>query len=241
MGETKVRRKGQSTPNPLASDAPEADPRLDDRVFSIVRTLQQEIVFGRLKPRERLLEEEMSVRFSVGRHVIRAALDELDRSGLVVRRPNRGATVRDYSASEIRQMYEVRCILHREAAMRIKLPGSPELVSTLRSINEAYRGAVEKDDLFEASQLNDRFHKVLNGACSNTFLVELIEQYWLKTASTHSRAYATRNMGRIAETIDEHDAMITAVESGSNEELAEITIEHMGPALDILNSNIYGI
>ena len=182
----------------------------------------------------------MSSRFSVGRHVVRAALDELDRAGLILRRPNRGATVRDYTAAEIRQMYDVRRILHREAAMRTKLPGSPELVSRLRGINDEYRNAVAKEDLFKATQLNDRFHQALNAACDNTFLVELIEQYWLKTASVHSRSYATRNMARIFETIGEHDAMVRAVEAGTNEELAALAIEHMGPGLDLFISSVYG-
>lgn len=203
----------------------------DDKVMSIVRSVQQEIVFGRLKPRERLVEEEMSARFAVGRHVIRAVLEELDRAGLVVRRPNRGATVRDYTPAEIDQMYDVRRILHREAAMRIVLPGSAELVSTLQRINDAYRGRCRDGDLYEAAKLNDQFHQMLNGACNNVFLADLIQQFWLKTASIHSRCYAVGNMTRIRETIEEHDAMIRVIASGTNEQLATLSIEHMKPAL----------
>ena len=59
--------------------------RSEDKVQGVVRTLQHDIIFGRLKPRERLVEEELGARFDVGRHVVRAAIEELDRLGLVRR------------------------------------------------------------------------------------------------------------------------------------------------------------
>lgn len=216
---------------------PEPTAVADDKVLSIIRTLQHDIVFGRLKPRERLVEEEMSVRFAVGRHVIRAVLEELDRAGLVVRRPNRGATVRDYTAAEIEQLYDVRRVLHREAAMRIRLPGSRELVSTLKRINDEYRRCCRAGELYEAAGLNEQFHQTLNAACGNVFLADMIQQFWLRTASIHSRSYAVRNMARIYETIEEHDAMVKTIASGTNEQLATLSIEHMKPALVTFKTN----
>ncbi len=211
--------------------APDLPPLPDDKVLSVIRSLQHDIVFGRLKPRERLVEEEMSARFEVGRHVIRAVLEELDRAGLVVRRPNRGAVVRDYTADEMNKLYDVRRLLHREAAMVMELPGAPTLVAELRGINDAYRRSCKNGDLYDAAGLNEQFHQVMNAACGNVFLAEMIQQFWLKTASVHSRCYATGNMTRILETIGEHDAMVRAIASGTNEELATLCIEHMRPAL----------
>ena len=220
-------------PQPVPEPSAPATSLADDKVLAIIRSVQQDIVFGRLKPRERLVEEEMSARFSVGRHVVRAVLEDLDRAGLVVRRPNRGATVRDYTSEEIDQMYDVRRMLHRDAAMRIKIPGSPELVLALRRVNDAYRSACRSGDLYEAAGLNDRFHQMLNAACGNVFLAELIQEFWLKTASIHSRCYAVGNMRRIHETIEEHDAMVEALASGTNEQLATLSIDHMKPALAV--------
>ena len=50
-------------------------------------------------PRERLIEDESSARFGASRHEIRSAFVELERIGLVTRRPNRGAVVRDFSSN----------------------------------------------------------------------------------------------------------------------------------------------
>lgn len=223
----------QSAQQPTADAAPPPD----DKVLPVIRSLQQDIVFGRLKPRERLVEEEMSARFAVGRHVIRAVLEELDRAGLVVRRPNRGAVVRDYTAAEMDQLYDVRRLLHREAAMRMELPGSPALVAKLRGINDEYRRSCDAGDLYQAAGLNDQFHQTMNAACGNAFLAEMIQSFWLKTASVHSRCYATGNMQRIIETIDEHDGMVEAIASGTNERLATLCVEHMKPALATFKVN----
>ncbi|MDB5875403.1 MAG: bacterial regulatory s, gntR family protein [Ramlibacter sp.] len=224
---------------PARQPASDSTRPTDATVLSILQSLQQDIVFGRLKPRERLVEEDMSARFKVGRHVIRAVLEELDRAGLVVRRPNRGAVVRDYTPAEMDQLYDVRRLLHREAAMRMELPGSPALVAELRGINDDYRRSCNDGDLYRAAGLNEQFHQTMNAACGNVFLAEMIQQFWLKTASVHSRSYATGNMQRILETIDEHDKMVEVIASGTNERLATLYIEHMRPALATYKVNHY--
>ncbi|MCP3055496.1 GntR family transcriptional regulator, partial [Aurantimonas sp. LRZ36] len=66
--------------------------------MEIAAALEEEIVFGRLHPRERLIEEELASRFEAKRHIVRQALVELERLGLVERVRNRGAVVRLYSA-----------------------------------------------------------------------------------------------------------------------------------------------
>ena len=56
----------------------------------IVDKLETDIVFGRLHPRERLIEDDLMARFGAKRHLVRQALVELERMGLVRRTRNRG-------------------------------------------------------------------------------------------------------------------------------------------------------
>jgi DNA-binding GntR family transcriptional regulator len=204
----------------------------DDKVLTVVQALQHDIVFGRLKPRERLVEEELSARFAAGRHVIRAVLEELDRQGLVVRRPNRGAVVRDYSMPEIEQLYDMRAILQREAALRIPLPGSVKLVTELKAINAEYKRLCRTGDLYQAAFANERFHKVMFAECGNPHLADLIQQFWLKTAAIHSRCYGIGKSNLAARAIEEHKAMIDAIAGGDRQGLAGLCVSHMNPALE---------
>ena len=61
-----------------------------------VHRLEEEIALGLLRPRQRLVEDDLLARFNVKRHVVRQVLAELELMGMVTRRPNRGATVRDF-------------------------------------------------------------------------------------------------------------------------------------------------
>ena len=60
----------------------------------VVRALEEDIIFGRLRAGRRLVEDTLMARFRATRHFIRQALVELERLGIVVREQNKGATVR---------------------------------------------------------------------------------------------------------------------------------------------------
>ena len=65
-------------------------------------------------------------RYGASRHFVRQALFQLERQGIVLREKNIGATVRFYSSEEVRQIYEVREMLTRQAALMIALPAPAE-------------------------------------------------------------------------------------------------------------------
>ena len=202
----------------------------DDKTSTVVASLRHEIAFGRLKPRERLVEEEISERFSVGRHVVRSALEELDRLGFVRRRPNRGAVVSDYSTGEVDELYEMRTLLQREAAVRILLPSPLDLVEQLTEINARYLQYSEAGELDLASAANDLFHQTVFGACNNRYLAESIQEYWIKTAAIHSYAIASPVLSKKSR--DEHSGIIDAMARGDRPLLVRLCIEHMLPALE---------
>ena len=74
---------------------------------AVYRELQRQIIAGQLRPRERLVEDEIIERTGATRHAVRRAFDELERVGLVLRQPNKGVQVRDYSITEVEELYEI--------------------------------------------------------------------------------------------------------------------------------------
>jgi len=61
--------------------------------IEVAKRLQTEIISGRIKPGEKLLEQELSNMMKTSRGPVRDALIILEHEGLVVREYNRGATV----------------------------------------------------------------------------------------------------------------------------------------------------
>ena len=77
---------------------------MPEDLLKVIERLEEDIVFGRRRPRERLGEEDLVTQFGAKKHVIRQALAEVERMGLVERKRNKGAIVRDYTPEEVRQL-----------------------------------------------------------------------------------------------------------------------------------------
>jgi DNA-binding GntR family transcriptional regulator len=104
----------------------------------IAATLEEDIALGLLASHQRLVEEDLAERFTAKRHMVREALVELDTMGIVVRYPNRGAAVKEYSAAEVEQLYLVRALVESCAAKFIPLPAPAAVIHELIAVNASY-------------------------------------------------------------------------------------------------------
>jgi len=201
-----------------------------DRVRSAAAMLEEEIVLGWLLPRERLVEEDLAERLGVKRHVVREALAELERVGLVERIPNRGAVVRLLDPAEVRQIYSVREALETLAAEQIPLPVAPEVLAPLRALQQLHAEAVAVGDARGAFRANMRFHETLFRACGNPHLVELIQGLAQKVHGARSITAASPEHLALAR--DEHAAMVEALAAGDRPRLVALCRQHLGPSRD---------
>ena len=134
----------------------------------MIRRLEEDIIFGRFAPGSRLVEDTLMSRYDASRHFVRQALFQLERQGIVLREKNIGATVRFYSAEEVRQIYEVREMLTRQAALMIPLPAPPALIEQLSELQRQYCQG-RRADLRGIHEANDAFHVALFSACGNPY------------------------------------------------------------------------
>ena len=78
---------------------------LRDVVF---QTLRQAILYGELKPGERLMEIKLANRLGVSRTPVREAIRMLELEGLVVMEPRKGAHVAKITEKDLNDVLEVR-------------------------------------------------------------------------------------------------------------------------------------
>jgi DNA-binding GntR family transcriptional regulator len=191
----------------------------------IVSQLEEDIVLGELLPRERLVEDALLARFDTKRHVIRQALMELDRMGLIERVPNRGAQVRAYSALEVEQLYELRELLETQAALQIRFPVDPAALAELEAIQAGHDRSVRDVDYVGIFRSNLAFHKLLFSLCANPFLAEAIDS---ASQRAHSIRFAALKDAQARETArNEHHAMIDALKQGDGALLARLCRAHL--------------
>jgi DNA-binding GntR family transcriptional regulator len=213
----------------LTSERSEAPAEGREPVLAeIVRALEFDILYGRLKPRERLVEDAVMGRFGAKRHVVRQAFAELERMGIVVRTPHRGASVRDFPTKEVDEIYQMRELLQRSAAELIPLPADPALLAELEAVQARHDRAVDAADLREVDEINDRFHRVLFAACGNAHLARAIGYYAQLTRGV--RLMHITAPGSLARVRDEHWAMIRALRAGDRAELVRLVVEHIQPS-----------
>src|SRR3979490_2787218 len=161
--------------SPQASSPEATTLTREEEQAEVIRRLEEDIIFGRFAPGSRLVEDTLMSRYSASRHFVRQALFQLERQGIVLREKNIGATVRFYSSEEVRQIYQVREMLTRQAALMIALPAPTELIEQLVELQRQYCARADAQDLRGIHEANDAFHVALFSACSNPYLVRSLQ------------------------------------------------------------------
>lgn len=209
----------------LPARVPDAPANHRTELDAVVQSLEFDILFGVLRPRERLIEDQLIERFGAKRHVVRQALSELERMGIVVRYPNRGASVRDFTVEEVEEIAEVRETLHRRAVQRMQMPGDVRLLKSLKRIQHRHDSAVTSRDPRAIDAANEAFHETLFEACGNRMLASAIRHYSYLSRAT--RLYPLLDAEMLELLRLEHWAMIDALAAGDRRQLLKLVVEHI--------------
>jgi len=197
----------------------------EEEQAEVIRRLEEDVIFGRFAPGSRLIEDTLMSRYGASRHFVRQALFQLERQGIVLREKNVGATVRFYSSGEVRQIYEVREMLTRQAALMVPLPAPPELIEQLTELQRQYCAKADAQDLRGIHEANDAFHLALFSACGNPYLVRSLQDYMNLTLPMRAKNLADQQ--GLALSRRHHDLMIELLKARDGWALAQLCVDHM--------------
>ena len=187
-------------------------------------------MLGRLQPRERLIEQDLADRFETHRAAVRQALFDLDKKGLIVRVPNRGALVRDLSPDDVRQIYAVREELELMAARIIPLPVATPDIGRLEAIQKVHSRAVAAADLRAVFYSNLEFHRAIFGLCGNPYLIEAIDSLAQKVYGI--RSWSNTIPEYLHRVRQDHLDMLDALRHGHRAKLVRLFRRHLAPSRD---------
>lgn len=197
-------------------------------IAPIVDKLEADIIFGRLRPHQELVEDTLMVRFDAKRHVVRAAIQELITRNIVIKQHSKSARVKDFSTREVGELYHMRALLQRDAVNIMPLPADSQQINAIKEIHVQYTAAASIGaDSSLIHQLNDRFHQQLFLLCGNITLCKAISFY--TEASNPIRSYGITDKQWLKQAIHEHAAMIEVIEKQDRMALANLVVEHMQP------------
>lgn len=144
---------------------------LRDVVFN---TLRQEILTGKLKPGERLMEIHLANKLGVSRTPIREAIRKLELEGLVIMIPRRGAEVAQITWKNLKDVLEVRRALD---VLAIELACDRMTEEELRALNEAcdnFRAATKTQDTRKIAEADVALHDIIVVSTQNDRLIQLV-------------------------------------------------------------------
>jgi GntR family transcriptional regulator, vanillate catabolism transcriptional regulator len=148
--------------------------------ISVVTTLRQLIVSGRLPAGERVAEIPVADSLGVSRTPVRLAFRSLEQEGLLEKAGKRGYVVRRFSEADVRSAIEVRGTLEGLAARHLAERGmGAEVRSALaQAIADGQavlgKGYMVDDDIARWSSLNQRFHDAIVSAHESRVIADAI-------------------------------------------------------------------
>ena len=214
-------------PDPLS----ETEEALPAPVSGVIAALETDIIHGKILPRMRLIEDHLMEDYEAKRHVVRSALIELQRLGVVVKPPHRGAEIRRFDPDSLAALYRMREVLHHAAVAMIVFPIDPRRIAVLRQACALHADATDAGDPIAIHRTNMRFHRLFYGLCDNPYLAESIRLHdWL---SFPARAYGIASADAQRQARAEHAAMTEAAAAGNRALLADLCVRHMQNARDL--------
>lgn len=208
-----------------------APPSLRDVVY---RRLRDEILNGRVSPRERLTEPKLGRAFEVSRTPVREALARLLSDGLI-ERTDFGYAVVVPSLEGLRDLYELRITLElRGIGRAIENPQIRHDEDVLRpELDSWYVLRAEPpppDPSFVL--LDERFHTALSRSSGNEQITEALVAVNQKIRSVRMHDFLESE--RITSTIDEHIEIVELVLAGELPAALTALHKHVGESIEVV-------
>nr|WP_198375292.1 FCD domain-containing protein [Roseomonas rubea] len=127
----------------------------------VAQEIETLILTGALAAGERLNEQALATRLGVSRGPVREAVRGLERSGLVVGVRNQGSYVRQVSAEEALEIYDIRAAITGLACARLAEAATRAQVAALRALVKRMEDARRADDAPAYYAANLDFHAAL--------------------------------------------------------------------------------
>jgi DNA-binding GntR family transcriptional regulator len=210
-------------------DTPLAKLVRDDMLAMILR--------GDLRPGQRINEPDVAARLGVSRVPVREALRELESTGLVVARKHAGVFVREPTADEVHDLYEIRGLLDGFAgrrAARLEEPARTALADLLDASIAAMNAAFDAHDVQRYYRENLAFHWAIVEAAGNHALAATYRTVVQKLHLSRLKNLS-QDMGMRA-SIAEHTRIARALRKGDIARCEDLMARHVSDAYDRLQS-----
>jgi DNA-binding GntR family transcriptional regulator len=187
---------------------------------------------GRFQPGERLIETEIASELQVSRIPVRSALKALEKQGIVISLPHRGARVMDLNDDKVQQLFEVRLDLERRACQGAlaRLKEDPQPLERLDAILKDMQRAVAGRDRLAVVAADIAFHRWICETSQNQIVMTLWD------ALSHHLRIVFGLIGNewpyLPNVYEEHKALRDQFAAGNVKQVEKLLTYHLHDSFD---------
>jgi len=193
---------------------------------ALVQTeIERLILAGELIAGEKLNENALAIRLGISRGPVRESFRTLEEMGLVRLEKNRGVFVREISAEEAAELYDVRAALDRIVGRQLALHVTADQLQRLRTLVDQMDDAAKRGDVDAYHPMNVQLHECMVEFAGNRKLAVIYRR--LVNELTLFRRNTLAHFEAMAVSNTEHHAILDAIASGDAATAGEAMQNHI--------------
>jgi DNA-binding GntR family transcriptional regulator len=200
----------------------------------VFKILEEEILSGKYKPGDRLIEREIADRLEISRIPVREALLSLERWGLVIAtgRNRKGREVIGINRRGIEENYSIKELIEAAALCEKSLKQDKNFFNGLAKLIGEMKQRVEKQDVENYRKLNWQFHHEIAKSLNNQKLYEIFCDMDKRTRWFQN---LTLFQVRMERSLVEHQRMLQACREKDLQKIRALMKAHYSQAVDFLS------
>ena len=198
----------------------------------VYEQLKRQILTGRIAPGTRMMEVELAEEMGVSRTPVREATRKLEKDGLVVIEPRRGAYVSDISVKDMVDTLVVRESLEGLAAALASQRITREKLDRLDAMTTEYSDAIAAGDMEKIIHEDEGFHRTIVEMSGNKTLNSLFEI--IQELALRFRYLYYDDFTRYENMPTEHMNIVEAIRGGDPENARDVSDKHVKKLKDFV-------
>jgi DNA-binding GntR family transcriptional regulator len=179
----------------------------------VANQIREAIKSGKLKPGDRLIETVLAREMNIGRNAVREAIRYIEKEGLIVTIPFKGAQVVEMSKNDLKDIYDVRNALETLALNTLAMKIDNEKTRVLDAVVKEMKAVSKNGNLQAIIDVDLKFHRTLCELSENKVLLEA----W-SAISNRLRAFIANGDGLYGEdtpevTLGTHYPVVDAIKN----------------------------
>ena len=207
----------------------ESQPKLVEQVH---KAILAEIAEGKLRPGERIIQEQIAQELGVSRQPVQQALVLLKNQGVLRDAPGRGLLVAPLDPTFVRQMYEMRSVIEGLAFRKAAEHFTDTAKIRGEQLLAAGRKAVLKGSVADMIAADMAFHTFIYELAGNPLIGPAMETQWVNAQRVMGSVLLSADKPR--DIWDEHEALFKLVASGDGLRAEQAARKHLEDAADFM-------